>query len=259
VRFARTPKGSVLLILLVLLAVTGRVEGARIVGPGVATAVLVCAVLDAALTRWRRGRWAAPDGGVITGLLIASVLSSFEPLRVVAVAAAVAMVSKHVVRIGKANVFNPAALGLVVVFHAMDAAQNWWGALLAIVPGASWPLLVVCGVYVARRVNRLPLMVAFLATYFTVFTAAAFVVDPAEVSEVFVAPDLLAAVFCALFMLTDPPTSPTPHRAQLVCGVVAAIFSAGTFLAAGLADYLLVGVLAGNLVDVVRRKLRVTA
>ena len=40
-----------------------------------------------------------------------------------------------------ANVFNPAALGLVVVY-LFDSAQSWWGALPTIVPGAAWPILL---------------------------------------------------------------------------------------------------------------------
>jgi len=251
--FVRTPKGTLLVILAVLLAVTGRVEGYRLVLPGVLTAASVSGLVDLLVVRWRRRRWVLPDGALLTGVLIGAVLSSYEPLFVPAAAAAVAIVSKHVLRTRATHIFNPAAVGLVLVFHLFDTAQNWWGALQAIVPGAAWPLLLASGVFITIRVNRVPLVLSFLAAYFALFAAATFVVDPAEVSEVFVAPDLLAAMFFALFMLTDPPTSPSRHTPQLVCGVLVATLSVAAFLVGGVADYLLLGLLGGNVFEAARR------
>lgn len=252
--FVRTPKGTVLVILMVLLAVTGRVEGYRLVVPGVLTAAVVSALLDLLIGRWRRGRWTLPDGALLTGMLIGAVLSSYEPLTVCATAAAAAVVSKHLLRTRVTHVFNPAAAGLVIAFHLFDSAQNWWGALQAIVPGAAWPLLLASGLFITVRVNRVPLVLSFLAAYFALFAAATFVVDPAEVSEVFVAPDVLAAMFFALFMLTDPPTSPSRHAPQLVCGVLVATLSVTAFLVGGVADYLLLGLLGGNVFEAARRR-----
>ena len=221
--FVRTPKGTLLLMLAVLLAVTGRVEGYRLVLPGVLTATAVSGLVDLFVVRWRRRRWVLPDGALLTGVLIGAVLSSYEPLFVPAVAAAVAIVSKHALRTRATHIFNPAAVGLVLVFHLFDTAQNWWGALQAIVPGAAWPLLLASGVFIAIRVNRVPLVLSFLAAYF------------------------------ALFMLTDPPTSPSRHAPQLVCGVLVATLSVAAFLVGGVADYLLLGLLGGNVFEAARR------
>lgn len=251
--FVRTPKGTLLLMLVVLLVITGRVEGYRLVLPGVLTAAVVSALMDLLVVRWRRGRWTLPDGALLTGLLIGAVLSSYEPLAVPATAAALAIASKHLLRTRVSHVFNPAALGLVLVFHLFDTAQNWWGALQAIVPGAAWPLLLASGLFLAVRVNRVPLVLSFAASYFALFAAATFVIDPAEVSEVFVAPDLLAVTFFALFMLTDPPTSPSRHAPQLFCGVIVAALSVAAFLVGGVADYLLLGLLGGNVFEAVHR------
>ena len=251
--FVRTPKGSLLLLLSVLLAVTGRVEGYGLVLPGVLTATAVAAAFDLVLVRWRRGRWALPDGAMLTGVLVGAVLSSYEPLAVPAIAAATAIASKYLLRVRAIHVFNPAAVGLVLVFHLFDTAQNWWGALQAIVPGAAWPLLLASGVFIVVRVNRVPLVLSFLAVYFALFAAATFVVDPAEVSEVFVAPDLLAVAFFALFMLTDPPTSPSRHVPQLACGALVATLSVVAFIVGGVADYLLLGLLGGNVFEAARR------
>lgn len=252
-RFVRTPKGLLTLVLAVLIAVAARVEGLRLVGPGVLASVAAAVAVDAPMLRWRRGRWLFPSGALLTGLIVGAVLSSFEPVYVFASASAIGIAGKYLARTRSANVFNPAALGLVAVFYIFDTAQNWWGALPAIVPAAAWPLLLGTGLYVTHRVNKLPLVLAFAATYFSIFAAATFVMDARDVAEVFVAPDLLAVVFFACFILTDPPTSPTRLLAQIACGVLVAVVSAAIFIGAGAAHYLLGGALAGNLFEAARR------
>ena len=253
-RYVRTPKGLLLVVLLTLTAVSARVEGVRFVAPGVLSAVGAAVMTDLAVLRWRRRRWVTPDGALLTGLLVGGILSSFEPWYVAAAASFVGIAMKHLIRIGRANVFNPAAIGLVVVFHLLDTAQNWWGAMPAIVPSAAWPLLLASGILVAHRVNKLPLALAFTAAFFGLCTAGTFLVDPADMAEVFVAPDLLAIVYFACFMLTDPPTSPSRMRPQLVSGAVVAVVSVVVFMRSGAADYLLVGVLAGNVLEAMRRR-----
>ncbi len=258
-RYLRTPKGLLVAVLLTLTAVSARVEGVRFVAPGVLAAVGSAVLLDSLVVRWRRGRWSMPDGALLTGLLVGGILSSFEPWWVPAVAAFVGIATKHLVRVGRANVFNPAALGLVVVFHLFDTAQNWWGAMPAIVPSAAWPLLLASGALVAHRVNKLPLLLAFTATFFGTCAAATVLVDPADLAEVFVAPDLLAIVYFACFMLTDPPTSPVRVRPQVAGGALVALVSAMVFVRVAAADYLLVGVLAGNVVEAARRRMQLRA
>ena len=52
----------------------------------------------------------------------------------------------------------------------------------------------------------MPLVLAFLGSYFLLFTVTAFAGDPGRVSGVFRTPDLQAVLFFAFFILTDPPT-----------------------------------------------------
>jgi Na+-translocating ferredoxin:NAD+ oxidoreductase RnfD subunit len=250
--FLRTPKGLLLAVLTMLLAIAGRVEGLRSL-MAVLAACGTAAGLDVLVVRWCRRRWIVPDGALLTGLLVAAVLTSREAWWVFAGAAAIAIVSKHALRVAATNVLNPAAVGLVAASHVLNAVPSWWGALASIHPASAWPLLVGTGGITVRRVRRWPLAVAFLAVYFALFAVATFVVDPAEVAEAFVPPDLYAAVFFACFMLTDPPTSPAREPAQIVHGALVACASVGIFLAAGAADYLVIGVLVGNLVEAFRR------
>jgi Na+-translocating ferredoxin:NAD+ oxidoreductase RnfD subunit len=244
-KFFRTPKGLLTIILAALVIPSAWVEGLRLVAPGLLSGVAAAAALDVVLMRWQRRAWEFPSGAVLTGLLVAMVLSPHEPWYLTAATCVVAILTKYVFRVGPANVFNPAALAIVVTTPIFGSGESWWGALPEL-PAIALVALFATGVFIADRVNKLPMVLAFLGPYCLLFTATAFLGDPRTVAEIFRAPDLHAALFFAFFILTDPPTSPVAYRDQLVCGVLVAVVSYGIFETLGAADYLLVGVLVGN-------------
>jgi Na+-translocating ferredoxin:NAD+ oxidoreductase RnfD subunit len=114
-------------------------------------------------------------------------------------------------------------------------------------------VLIACGVFIADRVNKMPLVLAFLGAYFVIFTAAAFLRDPTRVAEIFRPPDIQAVLFFAFFILTDPPTSPVRYGEQFVCAAIAAVTSAIVFEGLGAAHYLLTGALVANVQEAWRR------
>jgi Na+-translocating ferredoxin:NAD+ oxidoreductase RnfD subunit len=251
-RFFRTPKGLLIIVFAVLLAVAVPIEGAGRVWPGLAAASLAAMIVDAPILRLRAGVWEFPSGALLTGLIVAMVLSPMEPWHVAAITAALGVGSKYLARTRAANVFNPASLGLVATFYVFDTGQSWWGAL----PDA-WPywlvLLFAAGIFITDRVNKAPLVVSFLGGYYLLFTITTFIQDPGRFVEIYRAPDLQAVLFFAFFILTDPPTSPPRHRDQIVCGLLVAAASFAVFEWIGAAYYLLAGVLAGNLWEAWRR------
>jgi Na+-translocating ferredoxin:NAD+ oxidoreductase RnfD subunit len=239
--------------LIVLIAVAGTSIGFARIAPSLLASVLAAALVDAPILRARGRWWVFPDGAVLTGLFVAMVLSPFEPWYVGAATSAVAVLSKYVFRGRTANVFNPAALGLVVTFYLIGTGQDWWGAL-ADAGVAGLVALFVTGVFVVDRVNKTPLVLAFLGSYFLLFTVVAFAGEPRLVAEIFRSPDINAVLFFAFFILTDPPTSPAKYRDQITYGVLVAIAAFAIFELVGAAHYLLSGVLAGNLWEAWRRR-----
>ena len=127
-RFFKTPKGLLVLVLALLIPLAAAGSGGAVVAPGVIAAALVAMAVDAPILRWRDDTWVFPSGALLTGLLVAMVLSPHEPWYIAAVTAAVGVVSKYVARGRSANVFNPAALALVATFYVFDTGQSWWGA-----------------------------------------------------------------------------------------------------------------------------------
>src|ERR1700676_465626 len=245
-RFFRTPKGLLIMVLAILVALAAPSEGIALVAPGLASAVIVAGLIDVLALRWTLNAWDFPGGAVLTGLLVAMVLTPHEPWYVPACTSAVAIASKYVARTRSANVFNPAALGLVATFYVFNTGQSWWGALPEISPIAL-VVLFVTGVFIADRVNKVPLVLIFLGAYFWLLPLSAYLDDPGKVAEIFRAPDLHAVLFFAFFILTDPPTSPVKYPDQLVCGVIVALVSYAIFEWVGAAYYLLAGVLVGNI------------
>jgi len=251
-RFFRTPKGVLTIVLGILLAWAVPAAGVRAVMPGLLVATAAAMLLDLVILRIRGGRWEFPSGALLTALIAVMVLSPQEPWHVAAITAVIGVASKYAFRVRRANVFNPAALGLVVTFYVFNTGQSWWGALPDVTPWAI-VLLAGAGIFMTHRVNKMPMVLAFLGTYFLLFTVTAFVGDPARLAEIFRAPDLQASLYFAFFILTDPPTSPTKYAHQVICGLLVASIGYAVFEWTGAAHYLLSGVLAGNLWEAVRR------
>ncbi len=251
-RFFRTPKGLLLVVLMLLVVMALPTEGFGLVLPGLFSSVGLAAAVDLVLLRFRNKRWEFPSGAVLTALLVVMVLSPHQPWYVAAVTSVVGVVSKYVFRTRSANVFNPAALALVATFYVFDTGQNWWGALPELSPFAIVALFAT-GIFITDRVNKMPLALMFLGVYYLLFTVVAFTGNPTHVVEIYRTPDLHAVLFFAFFILTDPPTSPVKYRPQLVCGALVAVVSFVVFEWIGAAYYLLAGVLVGNVWEAWRR------
>lgn len=251
-RFLRTPKGQLLLVLLLLALPAMVVAGFPLAGLTLLSAAFTAAVLDAAILRARKGRWSFPSGALLTGMLVGMIVAVREPWWVAAGTSAIAVGSKYVVRGRTANVFNPAAVALVIAFYVFDASQSWWGALPDAHPAALVAVILLGG-YITHQNNKAPAVLTFLGLHFLFFTFVALGDDKMAAAQIFRSPDLHAAVFFALFMVTDPPTSPPKYRDQLIYATIAALGSFATFSLVGAVYYLLAGLLLANVWEGWRR------
>lgn len=251
-KFFRTPKGMLIVVMAVLTAVALIGQDLSLVLPLVGAAVIAAMVVDLPILRYREGEWIFPDGALLTGLIVGLILTPHEPPYVGALTAAAAIVSKYIFRAGRANVFNPAALALFASYFVFHTGQSWWGALPEL-PLAAIVVLLATGGFITQRVNKIPVVIAFLGVYYLLFTIMAFVGDPRVVSALYRAPDLHAALFFAFFMVTDPPTSPPKNRDQWIYGALVAIVAFAIYETTRGVYFLLGGLLVANVWEAVRR------
>lgn len=250
--FFKTPKGLVTIVLVILIAMAAPGQGVRAVAAGLVSATIAAGLADILILRARKNVWEFPSGAVLTAMIVAMVLRAQEPWYVTTITSVAAVLSKYLFRTRSANVFNPAALAIIASFYMFHTGQSWWGALPDVAPVAK-VVLLAAGIFIADRVNKMPLVLTFLGAYFLLFAATAFGNDPLSVAEIFRTPDVEAVLYFAFIILTDPPTSPAKYPDQIVCGVIVAAVSYAFFDWAGVVYYLLAGVLAGNVWEAYRR------
>jgi Na+-translocating ferredoxin:NAD+ oxidoreductase RnfD subunit len=206
---------------------------------------MAAVIVDMGITWVLRRAWLFPSGALLTGLIIGMILSPQKPWYVPIATAIVGTISKHLIKIGRKPVFNPAALGLLVAAFLFASGQSWWGAVSALSPWWIGVLLVV-GFLITDRVNKFPQVLAFLGAYFFLFTVAALMGNTSQVAEIFKVPFVNTVLFFAFIMLTDPPTSPNSLEEQLQFGGLVALTSFLVYLFFGSLTYLLVALLLGN-------------
>jgi Na+-translocating ferredoxin:NAD+ oxidoreductase RnfD subunit len=254
-RFVNTPKGLVLALLVVIslisaLATKGmdwRALGNAAVGAGTGLIVDLLVGLF-----YQRKRFFS-DGGIITGLIVAMVFSSFTPWYVVSITTAIGLMSKHVLKVRQKPVFNPAAFGLLVSSYLFASMQSWWGGMSLV---SNWYLivLVAAGIWVTWRVKKFPQVIAFLTSY-ALFCLILMLFKSTHDNAMFALenPMLNSALFLAFFMLTDPPTSPAKWRHQVWFGCLVGLVSVGVYMVyPAELTYLLIGLLVANAMQFVQ-------
>lgn len=251
-RFMRSPKGSLTLVFLPLLIVAGASIGWPSAIPHIAAALAGACLLEVVIVATTRRTLIWPSSAILSGLIVAFVLGPQEPHIVTFAVAALATLSKHLLRTRQGHIFNPAALALVASVPLFGAGQSWWGAMANTSP-VGLLLVLATGAFILERTNKFPLALTFLGFYFGLFAFGA-LLNPVRVAEMFRMPFTNTTLFLAFFMLTDPPTSPGKLSDQIWFGALVAIVAAVAQLAGVGQTYLLVGLLAGNVTLASRRR-----
>lgn len=244
--FARSPKGLMLWVLLLLTVLALPVEGAGRVLSATLAATLGAVAVDSVIASVEEARWLFPTSSLLTALFVALVLSPTEPWYIVSAAAILAVCSKHLIRLRRWHVFNPAAAGLLLAALLFSSEESWWGALPDL-PLFLLPVLLMCAAFIVSKVNKWPQTLAFLGVFYLLFSLASFFDSSPLVVEAFRVPYINTALFFAAFMLSDPPTSPARYREQLLYGAGVALLSFAVQVAFHPQYFMLAGLLAGNL------------
>lgn len=248
----KKPKSYVIISLVAFLVITEMLSSDI---KGIYNAII--ALVTAAGIDWicfrlgKRKRW-LPDGAVITGLIIGLILSTSTSWYFVAITAIMAILSKHLLVFKKKPVFNPAAFGLLFSILFFQTGQSWWGAF-GDLPVWTIGFLLLGGYAVTNRVNKFPQVFAFLSVYFLLLLLMGYM-HIGDAADALRPPFINASLFFALFMLTDPPTSPVSNKDQVIFGMLSAVVGVVIYGFFGGLMYLFIGLLISNAYHLVRLK-----
>ncbi|NOU73683.1 hypothetical protein GC098_20035 [Paenibacillus sp. LMG 31458] len=253
-QWIKTPKGYVVvsLVAFLLLASIWSLD-IRGIYNGI-IAVVVSSAVDTLCSRIAKKKRMMPDGAVITGLIIALILSTTSSWYIVAATSIIAILSKHLLVHKKKPIFNPAAFGLLLSILFFRIGQSWWGAF-GDLPTWTVVFLLIGGYMVTNRVNKFPQVFSFLGTYFILLFIMG-IINVGDATDALRSPFINASLFFALFMLTDPPTSPAKYKDQVIFGILSAIVGAVIYGIFGGLMYLFIGLLIGNLYHLLVPKLK---
>jgi Na+-transporting NADH:ubiquinone oxidoreductase subunit NqrB len=184
--------------------------------------VTTCTISDILITKFYfRRKLRVPFSGIITGIILGSVAATTTPLTAIILACVVAIGSKAFIRIKSVNVFNPAALGLLVAILLFSTSDEWWAS-------SAYNL---AGIFIS--ITPVMLILAYLSKRLT--SSFSFVIASILLS-VFLSPSSLSLsvasvdaiifsinFYLAFVMMADPKTSPSGRLQQAVFGASIAI------------------------------------
>lgn len=124
----------------------------------------IYSLLDLVAGYVREGRWIVPSSAWVSGLILGLVLSPTAPRLAVFLAPVLASASKHLLRVRRKHVFNPAAFALLALGYLYPdrGIVSWWGEAWGILP---WIFITLSGIVTVVRVKRWRTALVFLVVY----------------------------------------------------------------------------------------------
>ncbi|MGG1516967.1 RnfABCDGE type electron transport complex subunit D [Paenibacillus oryzisoli] len=250
----RTPKRYVMIILIAFLCIAAvySLNFRGILNIVIAVGFSFTADYLYSIVDKKKKKRVFPDGAIITGLIIALILSTSTSWYIVSATALIAITSKYLLTYKMKPIFNPAAFGLLASILLFQTGQSWWGAF-GDLPAWTTILLLIGGYITVNRVNKFPMVFSYLGTTFLLLLVMGFL-HIGDASDALRSPFINATLFFALFMLTDPPTTPAKDKDQYIFGLICSVIGVVIYGIFGGLMYLFIGLLVGNLFYVLRRK-----
>lgn len=188
------------MLIAVLAAVSGWHIGYAAVLPQTIAALAAALAVDAAVVLYRQKKLVWSDPAAITGLIVAGVAAPRTSWFMAAALAAIAVASKYLIRADRRNIFNPAAIALLIGTVLLGVRLSWW------IDSTHWLTVIAGSVLLAKFAGRWRLVITFLAAYAGLLAAFAWRTGEPLVDVWFMYTNI--ASFFVFFMATDPKTSP---------------------------------------------------
>jgi Na+-transporting NADH:ubiquinone oxidoreductase subunit NqrB len=218
--------------------------------PQILISLGTCAVLEVVIAFRQKQVLMWPASALLTGNGVAFVLRvpgtehgdwwSFRGAWIFAATSAVALLSKHVIQVRGAHIFNPSNIGLVACFLVLGSRRAepldfWWGPMSPAL-ALALAIIVVGGLTILTRLRLLVIALSFWGAFAAAIAVVAGTghamsarwhlgpVSGFRFWEILAtSPEILVFLF---FMITDPKTTPRGTRARIVYGVSVGLLAA---------------------------------
>lgn len=229
-RFISNKKNIVIVVLGVLCVLNIPESGARFLF-WVAGGILTCCALGVSLNRiFRKGK-VSLQSAVISGFIVSGILDYRLDWHVLVFFAAVAIVSKFVIRIHNRHVFNPANFGLFIAsFFKQPLTWNI---------ESNTYVIIAAGIYLALSLHKWPHVLGFVLVFFSAFSLSGF------------SPFDMISWFFLFIMLIEPKTSGFGIREGLVFGGISGLASFIMFRFIPRIDIFVASLIAANIFSAV--------
>ncbi len=208
----KTYMGLILLVLTIIGIVNNGIANTL---PQVLIALVTTIFLDLIINYFKKKTFILPDSATISALFIATALSMNQPWYIPLIASAIAIISKHLIKIKNKHIFNPAAFGLLSVILIFNSQMQWW------LTQPFW-LVIIFGLFITYKLKRFHLILSYLITSLVLAISYTLIThNSISLSSLL----FNVNIFFMFFMLIEPLTSPITKKARIIYGILTAIFS----------------------------------
>lgn len=178
--------------------------------------VTTTTLLDLFIEYFKSKTWLFPQSALISGLFIGGLLTQNLQWYVYVIAGAIAIFSKHLMKLRQKHIFNPANFGVLLVSVIFGVAHTWW---------ISSPLLLVLifGIFMIWKLKRFDLTLSFLIGYYLINSMIGIAQGEGfqEIYSAIVNGGVM--YFFSMFMLIEPRTNPAERRQRIAYGILVAV------------------------------------
>lgn len=186
----------------------------------IATAIGASVVAELALGRLLWGTWRHPASAYTTGISVGILVRS-PMLWPLALGSVLSIMSKYVLRVRGRHIWNPSNFGICVLFFlapfAVAPLNTQWGNNM-------WPMLVIwiVGLVTIWRVKRAHITATYIVAFLVLAFARSLITGDGFLAEAAPITGPMYQLF-ALFMVTDPKTTVSSKKGEMLVVVLVAI------------------------------------
>ena len=132
--------------------------------------------------------------------------------------AALSMVSKYILAIKRKHIFNPVAIAVVIATYTINESASWW-----IGTSHMTPFVFIVGFLIVRKIRRSDMVLSFVGAAFLTTIIAGFIKGTSfnpSVLYTLIAQTINQTLFLAVFMLTEPLTTPPTRGLRIIYGSI---------------------------------------